>query len=77
MKMKIENVKFQRRQLGWVCQIGFRFASNRQFTDEYQEVEVCRKWWIVAYFAARWHVKFHIAVHGATKTERQIKGWGI
>ena len=73
--MKIRDVKFERGQLGWLCKIGFTFASSRQFTDEYQVVECARKWWILAFFAARWQAKFHVAVRGAKPGERPAKGW--
>lgn len=74
--MRIRDVKFQRCQLGWLCKIGFTFASTRQFTDEYHLVECARKWWIVAFFAARWQAKFHVSVHGAKPGERKALGWG-
>ena len=73
--MKTRYVKFERAQLGWLCKIGFTFASARQFTDEFHIVEAARKWWVLAYFAARWQAKFHIAVHGAKRGEREAKGW--
>jgi len=74
--MKIQHVSFERRQCGWLCTIGFMYTTTRQFTDEYQVVEVARKWWIQAYFAARWQAKFHIQVHGAKPGERERLGWG-
>ena len=73
--MKIRSVKFERCQLGWLCKIGFNFASSRQFTDEYHIVEVARRWWLLAFFTARWQAKFHIRVHGAKNGEREANGW--
>lgn len=73
--MKINDVTFEKCQIGWICRIGFRFTSGRQFTDEYQQIEVGRRRWWAAYFAARWQVKFHIKVHGATKADRKAIGW--
>jgi len=73
--MKIQFVKFEKRQIGWLCKIGFNFTSTRQFTDEYHVVECWRKWWILAFFAARWQAKFHVQVHGAKPGERTRMGW--
>lgn len=74
--MKIRDVKFERNQLGWLCKIGFTFASTRQFTDEYHLVECARKYWFLAFLAARWQMKFHVHVHGAKRGEREQIGWG-
>ncbi len=73
--MRIRDVKFERWQAGWLCKIGFTFTSARQFADEYHLVECCRRWWLLAFLAARWQAKFYLRIHGAKKGERALKGW--
>ena len=74
--MFIKDVVFERRHLGWLCKIGFTYTSADQFSDEYQVVECFRKWWVAAFFAAKWQAKFHVQVHRAQPGERRAKGWG-
>lgn len=75
--MKIDFVSFEWRPQAdlWVCKIGFRLRTARQFCDEYQIVSVARRWWAVAYVAARWQAKFHARIHRAKPGEREAKGW--
>ncbi len=72
--MKIRDVKFQRCQLGWLCKIGFNYTSCRQFSDEYHIVECARKYWLLAFFAAKWEMRFYVRIHGAKVGERAAKG---
>lgn len=80
MRRRVTNVEFALWSRGWACEITFRLATARQFTDEVVTVrgvsESRARWgFLVAWWRAWGVMRRTVRLDGAKPGERKAKGW--